>query len=149
MTINIIIENLFSENETIHNQFKCLITLATKESYFLFNGELYQQVDGVPMASPLGPTLANIFLCHSEDTCLHDCSLQCKPCNYKCYLDNIFVLFKSELQAELFKKLMKACHPKIKFIFEREQDRCFNFLDVKLVRENNVFTNSLCLHAFW
>ena len=44
-TINIIIEKLSSENETVHNlnkdQFKCLFTLATKESYFLFDGELY------------------------------------------------------------------------------------------------------------
>ena len=39
-TISIIIEKLFSENKTVHNlnkdQFKCLLTLATKESYFLF-----------------------------------------------------------------------------------------------------------------
>ena len=95
------------------------------------------------MASPLGATLANIFLCHSEDTCLRGCSLQCKPCDYKRYLDNIFVLFKSELHVELFKKLMKACHPKIKFMFQKEQKRCFNFLDVKFVRENNVFTTSV------
>ena len=43
-TINIIIEKLFSENETVHNvnkdQLMCLLTLATKESYFLFDGEL-------------------------------------------------------------------------------------------------------------
>ena len=70
-TINIIIEKLFSENETVHNlnkdQLKCLLKLATKESYFPFDGELYQQVDGITMGSPLGPTLANIFLCHYED----------------------------------------------------------------------------------
>ena len=97
-TINIIIEKLFSENETVHNlnkdQFKCLLTLATKESYFLFDGELYQQVDGVAMGSPLGPTLANIFLCHYEDIWLRNCSLECKPSYYKRYVDNIFVLFK-------------------------------------------------------
>ena len=43
-TINITIVKLFSENETIHNlnkdQFKCLLTLAIKESYFLFNCSL-------------------------------------------------------------------------------------------------------------
>ena len=43
-TFNIIIEILFSENETVHNlnkdQFKCLLTLATKESYFLFLWEI-------------------------------------------------------------------------------------------------------------
>ena len=64
-TINIIIEKLFCEDETVHNlnkdQFKFLLTLATKKSYFLFGGELYQQVDGVAISAPLGPTLANIF----------------------------------------------------------------------------------------
>ena len=44
-TINII-EKLLSENKTFHNlnkdQFKCLLTLSTEESYFLFNRELYQ-----------------------------------------------------------------------------------------------------------
>ena len=94
-TINSIIEKLFSENETVHNfnrdQFKYLLTLATKESYFLFDGELYQQVDGVAMRSPLGPTLANIFLCHYEDIWLRNCSLECKPTYYKRY---VFVLFE-------------------------------------------------------
>ena len=38
------------------------LTLVTKESNFLFDRELYRQVDGVAMGSPLGPTLTNIFL---------------------------------------------------------------------------------------
>ena len=114
-TINIIIEKLFSENETVHNlnkdQFKCLLTLATKESYFLFDGELYQQVDSVAMGSPLGPTLANIFIIHYGDIWLQNCSLECKPSYYKRYVDDIFV-FESETQVELFKNFMNTCHPK-------------------------------------
>ena len=47
-------------------EFKELLSLATKESYFVFNGQLYKQVDGVAMGSPLGPTLANAFLVHFE-----------------------------------------------------------------------------------
>ena len=70
-----------------------MLTLATKESYFLFDEELYQQVHGVAMGSPLGPTLANIFLCHYEDIWLRNCSLECKPSYYKRYVDNIFVFF--------------------------------------------------------
>ena len=38
-----------------------MLTLATKESCFVFDDELYQQVDGVTMGSTLVPTLANIF----------------------------------------------------------------------------------------
>ena len=55
-TISIIIKKLSFKNETVHDfnkdQFKCFLTLETKESYFLFDRELYQQVDVVPMASP-------------------------------------------------------------------------------------------------
>ena len=142
-TTNIIIQKLFSENETIYNlkkdQFKCLPTLVTKESYFLFDWELYQQVDCVAMGSPLSPTLTNIFLRHYEEIWLPNCLLECKPtCNER-YVDNIFVLFESGTQVESFKNLMNTCRPKMKFTFKKEQHNCFNFLDVKVIRENNGF----------
>ena len=38
-------------------EFKELLSLATKESYFNFNGKLYKQVDRVAVGSPLGSTL--------------------------------------------------------------------------------------------
>ena len=36
---------------------------AVKDNHFLFNGVLYDQVDGVTMGSTLGPSLANILKC--------------------------------------------------------------------------------------
>ena len=96
-----------------------LLTLATKESYFLLDGKLYQQVDGVAVGSPLGPTLANIFFCHYEDIWLPNCSLECKSSYYKRYVDDIFVLFSSETQVEPFKNFMNTCHPKMKFTIEK------------------------------
>ena len=146
-TINIIIEKLFSENETVHNlnkdQFKCLLTLATKESDFVFNGELHQQVDNVAMGSPLGPTLANIFFCHYEDIWLCNCSLECQPSYYKGYVDDIFALFEPETRVESFRNFMNTCHPKMKFTFKKELNNCFNFLDAKVIRRDNVFTTSV------
>ena len=35
-------------------------------SYFIYKRELYKQVDGVAMGSPLGPMLANAFVEHFE-----------------------------------------------------------------------------------
>ena len=43
-------------------EFKELLSLATKKSYFIFNEKFCKQVDGVILGSLLGPTLANIFL---------------------------------------------------------------------------------------
>ena len=42
------------------------VEFATKKSHFLFDGQYYNKIDGVAMGSPLGPVLANIFMCHFE-----------------------------------------------------------------------------------
>ena len=34
--------------------------------FFIFDYLINKQIDGVAMGSPLGPTLANAFLCHYE-----------------------------------------------------------------------------------
>ena len=44
-----------------------LLSVATKNQLFQFNGNLYEQVDGVAMASPLGPLMANAFMCSVEE----------------------------------------------------------------------------------
>ena len=36
-----------------------LLTIATKDQLFQFNGDLYKQIDGVAMGSPLGPLTVN------------------------------------------------------------------------------------------
>ena len=75
------------------NQFEKLLIAALSMNYFLFNGSIYQQIDGVAMGSPLGPSLANAFLAHYEQVWLDDCPVEFKPVYYKRYVDDIFVLF--------------------------------------------------------
>ena len=43
-------------------EFKELLSLATKECYYIFNGKLWKQVNEVAISLPLCPTLANAFL---------------------------------------------------------------------------------------
>ena len=68
--INICTESIYDQNDSIEglnkSEFKELLSLATKESYFIFNEYLYKQIDGVAMSSPLGPTLPYAFLCFYE-----------------------------------------------------------------------------------
>ena len=46
-----------------------LLLLSTKEPPFQCpNGTLYQQIDGVAMGSPFGPTFANFYMGHIENT---------------------------------------------------------------------------------
>ena len=44
-----------------------LLNLSTKDRLFQFNGNLYEQIDGVAMGSPLGPLMAKAFMCSIEE----------------------------------------------------------------------------------
>ena len=63
--INICCDTLLKETDICEgyskSEFKTLLSLASKVSYFFFNEVLYKQKDGVAMVLPLGPALANAF----------------------------------------------------------------------------------------
>ena len=63
--IDIIANSLYSDNNSflsfLINQFKKFLSFAIKNTWFLFNDNMYRQLDGVAMGSPLGPSFANIF----------------------------------------------------------------------------------------
>ena len=65
-TINVFANIVYSEQDVIQGinkeEFRSLLSLTTKESYFIFNESLYKQKDGVAVGSELGPTVANTFL---------------------------------------------------------------------------------------
>ena len=65
-TIDICVDMVYNKRKKVKGMlkrhFKQLLTLSVKSSFFLINGVYYKQIDSVAMGSPLGPTLANIFL---------------------------------------------------------------------------------------
>ena len=77
----------------------------------MFDCIVYQQVDGLAMGSPLGPSLANGFLAHYEQIWLNDCLDEFKLVHYKRYVDDTFVLFQSPHHVEKFNEYLnnKTC----------------------------------------
>ena len=68
-TIDIAVKLLLDNDLNIgmsEKELKTLFEFATCKSHFLFNDEVFDQVDGVAMGSPLGPVLANTFMGHHE-----------------------------------------------------------------------------------
>ena len=126
-TINICVEELFKEKNDIKinglskNQVKELLKLATKHSFFLFNDTYYNQIDGVAMGNPLGPTLANAFLSFHEQNWLKNCPKEFQPVLYKRYVDDIFVLFENIDQANKFKNYLNIQHENMSFTMEQEK----------------------------
>ena len=49
-----------------------LFQFATNQTSFLFNGNMYNQIDGVAMSSPLAPILANISIGYHEKGWIRD-----------------------------------------------------------------------------
>ena len=103
--IDICVKKLFKTPDTLvkgisKNDFRDLLNLATKESFFTFNNKFYIQVDGVSMGSLLGPVLANIFLSQNWP---NKCPIKFKPSFYRRYVDDIFVLFESSESADSFR----------------------------------------------
>ena len=67
------------------HQLTDLLEIATTNQLFPFNGELYEQTDGVAMGSPLGPLLANVVMCHIENQLEQKSMI---PSFYRRYVDD-------------------------------------------------------------
>ena len=113
--------------------------MATKESYFTFNGLLYKQIDGVAMGSPLGPSLADAFLSYHEKNQLSNCPQGLKP---------------------VFYSFLNFCHLNMSFSMETKKENKLAFLDVEVIPEQGKFTTTIyqkptfsgvykCVTSYW
>ena len=132
-TIDVCVKKLFGRKHKFKgfskSEFRSLLQFAVKDNLILFNGKYYIQVDGVAMGSPLGPTLANVFLCYWEEIWLGKCPKQFRPLYYRRYVDDTFLLFASEGHVKKFLRYMNSRHANINFTFETETDNKLPFLD--------------------
>ena len=146
-TIDICVRKLFGRKCKFKgftkNQFRKLLQFAVKDSLILFNGKYYIQRDGLAMGSPLGPHLANIFLCYNEEIWLKKCPPQFAPIYYRRYMDDTFVLFSSSDHVNKFHKYLNSRHKNMNFTHELEENNKLAFLDVLVIREVDKFSTSL------
>ena len=152
-TINICLDSFYTgSNDTIiiglpRNLFKQFLELSVKNSFFVFNSKLYKQLDGVGMGLPLGPSFANIFMCHHERVWLRDCPVAFRPVFYKRYVDDTFVLFKHKNHVPLFLNYINSQHRNINFTYETENNNIISFLDVKVERSNMTALSLRCTES--
>ena len=137
--------NLLYNNEDVigginKSEFKNFLSLATQDSYFIFNDCLYNQRDGVTMGSPLGPAMANIFLSFYEIQFLEQCSKEFKPVFYRRY---VFVLFESAEHLSKLRNYFNTCDANMSFSFEQEKNGKLSFLDTEVSREKGKFVTTI------
>jgi hypothetical protein len=95
------------------------LAFATKMSHFLFNGQLYDQEDGVSMGSPLAPLFAEIFLQDFEKKHLPSIKSM-GVIHWKRYVDDTFVLVDPELNIKDILTTLCSFHPCVQFTHEEE-----------------------------
>ena len=103
----------------------------------------YNVANGVAMGSPLGPSLANAFLTYYEKNWLNNCPQGFKPVFYRRYVDDTFLLFKSNDHLKYFQDFLNSCHINMSFSMETEKE---NKLYVN--KANLQFIENLLLVAY-
>ena len=116
LAVDVIIEK-DRDNKISREQLTRLFEFATLRTNFLFEGEMYDQTDGVAMGSPLAPILANLFMGFYEQQWLES-YLGEKTLLYRRYVDDIFCVFDDKEQALSFYEYINTKHPNIKFTYK-------------------------------
>ena len=114
-TITIVTEKVFEKKRKVNGisrgDFRRLLEITTAGTVFYFDGQYYKQKDGVAMGSPLGPALANAFLAHHETVWLEECPLSFAPIFFARYVDDIFVLMRSNEHVAKLAEYLSSKHP--------------------------------------
>ena len=138
-TINMAVDIIFANDKSIKMskaQLKKLFLFATSQNHFLFQGQYYDQIDGVAMGSPLGPVLANLFMGVMESRWLNEYSGP-SVLFYRRFVDDIFCVFENRSHANAFLRFLNRQHSNIKFTVEHENEGTLPFLDVLIRRTEN------------
>ena len=92
------------------------------------------------MGSPLGPLMANTFMCSLEE----QLKLRDKlPSYYRRYVDDTLTVMKDQVSAYSFLHVLKDLHPSISFTMELPTENTLPFLGMVLRKDSQNITTSV------
>ena len=119
---------------------KMLRVCTTKSPFTTPDNKLYYQINGIAMGSCLGPTFANFYMAHLENSVLEDADV--KPSTYCRYVDDIFVVVRNEDHLKNLKASMEQ-NSVLHFTYELSVDDKIPFLDVSVEANNECYVTSV------
>ena len=146
-TIDIICTNVYNHPSIPPPPFnksllkKLLLACTTECPFTHIDGLLYLQKDGVSMGSPLSVTIANYYMTHLENKIIES-NLACKPTIYSRFVDDCFIITKSEENLIQLKNAFES-ESVLKFTCEFGHHKQINFLDVHVEESNNRYITSV------
>ena len=144
-TINIIVDKAFTDdwfNRTYNlnlqrQDLMKLLEVSTSNQLFQFNGQLYEQTDGVAMGSPLGPLMANVFMCHLEEQLTTNLADNF-PTLYMRYVDDTLISMPDVPSAQHFLVTLNNLHANLTFTMELPCDNKISFIGFEIVKNGTI-----------
>ena len=105
-----------------------LLEFCLKNTYFSFQDQFYEQVEGAAMGSPVSPIVANLYMEYLEQKALSTAPTP-PPKFWHRYVDDTFVIHK-EANKQGFLQHINSVDPAIRFTVEdNKEDGSIPFLD--------------------
>lgn len=112
------------------------LEMCLKNGYCQYEGEIYSQIEGVGMGSPLSPIIAELVL---------DKLFECIGANFDDkikfmtkYVDDSLFYIHNSIFDDLLSCFNKF-HQRLKFTYEKENNSTINFLDLSIMKRNDKF----------
>ena len=134
-TMNLILDRVYKDKLIETNMKKAtlkklLLDTCTKTA-FLFNGQLYEQTDGVSMGGSLGPLLANIIMVELESKIIRPLIEDGTIKFYTRFVDDTLLLLKKD-DIERVKAELERFDSNLKFTYDMFETENPHFLDIEI-----------------
>ena len=133
--------------------------LCTRYNLFIFNNQLYMQLDGALLLKSIYfcVTMNNNCLinnnwivqpilnnhCFLNNNWINNCSPEFNPTFYRQHVKDTFVLFKNPSQIQTFLQYFNNRHSRMKFTLEATLKNSIAVLDINIVKRNDSFATNL------
>ena len=113
------------------NHIICLLEFCLKNTYFIFQGRYYRQVEGAAMGSPISPIVANLYMEAFEMQALN--TAQHPPSLWRRLVDDTFVVIQAAHKGTFIEHI-NSINDRIQFTMEESKSNgSMPFLDTLVI----------------
>ena len=115
-----------------------LLDFVLSMTYFSYNGNIYLQIKGALMGSPVSVIVSNLFMEDHEETAITTAPPEMKLKIWRRYVDDSFEIIKKDKRDPVTEHLNHIDPTgSIKFTDEPEEEKTFPFIDAHISRKKD------------